>query len=418
MLGGVLSARLLLPQGKGELTAVMLWPSVLASVGSLGVIDAATYFTADRGENSLQVWASTITLTAGLSAILMVLGYFVIPVALSGYGAAAVRTGRIYVAFIPAYLVTLALMSMLLGKLRFVEYNALRVFVNVSAVAGMVALALIGRASVFTFAMSFLGAHVLTGVGAWWIVSHRGWLGSRPDIQTIRRLVSYGLRSHTGAVASLLNLRLDQMLLSIFLEPSVLGLYVVAVTVSAVTALAATTVGLVAFPSIANAATTQAKSEALGRYLRLTAVLTVMAAAALFSLAPWILGFFFGKAFVGATSTARILIVAAIPMGCNIVMAAGLKGFNRPLTASVAEVLSLGVTAVALAILLPRYEAVGAAWASLLAYLATCVFMMWAIRRHLRMTPLEIFRPRHDDWKRVVALLAMAFRRTGFDAHR
>jgi hypothetical protein len=43
MFGGILSARLLLPQGKGELTAIMLWPSLLAALGSLGIVDAMTY---------------------------------------------------------------------------------------------------------------------------------------------------------------------------------------------------------------------------------------------------------------------------------------------------------------------------------------------------------------------------------------
>jgi O-antigen/teichoic acid export membrane protein len=416
MLGGLLSARVLLPQGRGELAAVMLWPAVLATVGSLGVIDAATYFTADRGEDRSKVWTSTLALTAGLSGLLMAIGYFVVPLALSGYGSAVIHTSRVYLAFIPSYLVTLALMSMLLGQLRFVDYNALRVFINVAAVAGMVACFLTGHASVFSFAMSFLGAHVLTGIAAFSMVSRHGWFGSLPDALMARRLVAYGLRSHAGTVATLLNLRLDQMLLSVFLRPSILGLYVVAVTISAVTALAATTIALVAFPSIAKMETLEAKSGALGRYLRWTAILTGLVAAALYALAPWVVHFFFGTAFVPATPAARILIVAAFPMACNSVLAAGLKGLNRPLTASLAEILSLSVTAVALAILLPRYEILGAAWASLLAYTASCVFMTWSVRRHLGTTLTQLFRPTQEDWHRVLAGLAYA--RTGFHANR
>jgi O-antigen/teichoic acid export membrane protein len=416
MVGGLLSARVLLPYGKGELTAVMLWPAVLATVGSLGVIEAATYFTAARGENPSKVWTSTLALIGGLSVLLVALGYFVLPLVLSGYGQGVVRTSRIYLLFIPSYLVTVALMSMLLGRLRFTEYNALRVLVNVIAVAGMVTFYLAGRASVLTFAMSFLSAQMLTGIAAFWIVSRHEWLASMPDLAMVRRLLGYGLRSHAGSVASLLNLRLDQMLLSVFLRPSVLGLYVVAVTISAVTALAANTIALVAFPSIANMETVPDKSKAFGHFMRLTAALTAVIALGLYSLAPWIVRFFFGHEFVQATSAARVLIIAGIPMACNAVLVAGLRGFNRPMTASFAEILSLAVTAAALAVLLPRYEILGAAWASLLAYTATCGFMMWSVRRHLGMSLTQLFRPTHDDWNRVMADFAYA--RTGFNANR
>jgi O-antigen/teichoic acid export membrane protein len=173
---------------------------------------------------------------------------------------------------------------------------------------------------------------------------------------------------------------------------------------------------MVAFPSIANLETLQAKARAFGRYVRLTAILTAMTAAGLYWLAPWIVRFFFGEAFTPATSAARVLIVAGIPMACNTVLGAGLKGFNRPLTASAAEIISLVVTAVALAVLLPRYEILGAAWASLLAYSASCAFMLWSVRRHLGMTLMQLFRPTEDDWHRVLAGLDYA--RTGFNANR
>jgi hypothetical protein len=43
---GVLLARLLGPHDRGEFAAVILWPSILAAVGSLGVPDATTFYTA------------------------------------------------------------------------------------------------------------------------------------------------------------------------------------------------------------------------------------------------------------------------------------------------------------------------------------------------------------------------------------
>jgi O-antigen/teichoic acid export membrane protein len=409
MMAGILSARLLLPQGKGELTAVMLWPSILASIGSLGVIEAATYFTADAPDQSPRIWATTLALVAGLSLVLVAIGYFLIPEVLAGYGVHVVAIARWYLAFIPLSFVTLSLMGFLLGRLHFIQYNVLRVLGHTTTVVLMVALYAVGRVSVYTFAVASLVSGAITAVVAGAMVFQRQtWMAWTPDVGMLQRLLRYGIRSHAGTVASVLNLRLDQMLMSVFLDPSTLGLYVVAVTVSAAGALGANTIGLVAFPSIANARTADARRQALARYSRLTLLLSVLAAVVLFWQAPRIVRLFFGRDFVQAVSMARVLIVATVPLGCNVILAAGLKAFNRPAIASYAEVVSLAVTAIALGVLLPAYKGLGAAWASLAAYSATSAFLLWRFNRELRMSPADLYWRGRDAWTYILAPLAAA----------
>ena len=43
MIQGMVSARWLLPLGKGELTTIMLWPSIFVSFGILGIQDAVAF---------------------------------------------------------------------------------------------------------------------------------------------------------------------------------------------------------------------------------------------------------------------------------------------------------------------------------------------------------------------------------------
>ena len=37
---GLIAARILLPEGRGELAALMLWPGLIAELGNLGLSDA------------------------------------------------------------------------------------------------------------------------------------------------------------------------------------------------------------------------------------------------------------------------------------------------------------------------------------------------------------------------------------------
>lgn len=414
MVGGIISARLLLPQGKGELTAIILWPSMLASIGNLGIIDAVAFHAASEADSRVnKLFASGMVLAFGLSGVLVGIGYLIVPWVLSGYSAEVVSTGRLYLWFIPLNLITLCQIALLLGKMRLTQYNLLRSFVHVATVAGMIGLYLIGWVSVRRFAIASLAANLaILGLAARYLVSF-GWFGWLPDVDLIKKLLAYGLRTHLGSIASLFNLRLDQMLISVFLPPSVLGFYVVAVTVAAGSSLAAVTIALVVFPHLANLNSDQLRREALGRYMRLSLCLSLIATVLLLLMTPWIIRVFFGTAFIPATDPARILILASIPLGCNALLAAAFKAFNKPLVSSQAEVLGLAVTAIFLIMLLAILQALGAALASLLSYSAVLLYMVWKAQGELDLPLRDLFFPGRDDLSYLKQLLSKLQRAFG-----
>jgi len=397
--GGIVSARLLLPAGKGELTAVLLWPALLVSIGSLGMPEAIAYFSAGRPTRSRDIVASGLLVECATSAVLMVAGYALLPVLLDHYGPQTVKTARLLLVYIPISLATTALMGAIQGNLLLVHYNVLRAFVQIATVLGMIVLALSNRLSVLTFALAALAANVATLALAFWIAYRRGWVGGRPHAKAVSELLRYGLRSHVGSIASILNVRLDQMLMSAFLVASTLGVYVVAVTTASLVTLGPVALGLVAFPRISSAGAADAQVALWGRYVRAGAVLAFVAAAVMWYLAPTVIELCFGRAYASAAPVARVLIVAAVPLGVNMVLSAGFRAINRPLVASVAEIVSLGGTAVFLWMLLRPYGAMGAAWASLLAYSVSTMFMLSRTRGSAGALPASLFRPSQEDWK-------------------
>jgi O-antigen/teichoic acid export membrane protein len=231
----------------------------------------------------------------------------------------------------------------------------------------------------------------------------------QPDLPAAASLLNYGLQSHLGAVASLLNLRLDQMLMSVLLAPAVLGFYAVAVTLSAGVQLGGNTLAQLALPYLAAQADPQSRARMFGKFVRAAGVLSVGGAAALYALTPALLRILFGEAYLPATGPARILILATIPLGCSLVLAAGFKAFGRPLVTSVAEVVSLGVSVVVLGFLLPRYQATGAALASLLAYSCTFLYLLLSLPRSLQVPVAAVLRPTADDARDVAAQARRAF---------
>src|SRR5437762_2512064 len=61
-IGGVVSARWLLPAGKGELTAVILWPTVLVAISGLGLTEAVTYYSARNRARSAEFLSTALVL--------------------------------------------------------------------------------------------------------------------------------------------------------------------------------------------------------------------------------------------------------------------------------------------------------------------------------------------------------------------
>lgn len=398
MLSGILSARVLLPQGKGELTTVLLWPTLIAALGNLGIHDALAFCTANDPNNLKKIAASGLLLALLLSLGLMALGYVALPIILSDHSMMVITSSAFFLWYIPLALITAALTGPMLGQLQLAPYNALRTLVHVLNLTGIVALILVSQVSVFGFtAVALISGFIPLVLSAGWAV-RKGWLGALPEFDTIKQIISYGLRTHIGSVAGMMNLRLDQLLLSVFLPPSVLGFYVVAVSIGTVGGLGAITVALVAFPYLSRISSFALKREALGRLMRLSLVISLISTGALYLSLNWTINLFFGAEFAESAGPAQLLIFASIPFGCNVVLTAGFKAFGRPATASTAEVVGLGITALSLVILLPPYQALGAAVASLLSYSATFAYLAWQAHRQLQLSLAQLFLPSPGDW--------------------
>src|SRR6266851_3508043 len=65
---GVLAARLLGPQGRGELVAIQTWPTLIGTLALLGTGESLVYYTAQEPELAGSCLSSAITLSLLSSA--------------------------------------------------------------------------------------------------------------------------------------------------------------------------------------------------------------------------------------------------------------------------------------------------------------------------------------------------------------
>jgi O-antigen/teichoic acid export membrane protein len=397
---GVISARALGPSMKGVLAAAILWPAVLAAVGSLGILEAVSFFSARRHATQAVI-GTGVAMLAALSIALVAVGYPLLGRVLSEHGPEAVALARRALLCIPLNLLGAAGAAVVLGKGRVGWFNTIRCTQPLVLCGGAAALVITGHGSVGAFvnvAIIATAAGSTLAIVLCAAVAGHGWTA---DVATARLMLAYGFRSHFGQIASMMNLQLDQVLMSTLLESRALGIYAVAVSIAGGVALTSGALAISSFSQLAAEADERARLACFARVSKAALAVALAGAAALWVLAPHVVLLCFGAAYTEAVPLTRLLLIAAVPLALNSVLSSGFKALNKAIVPSQAQLVGLLATGALLPVLLPRLGAAGAAATSIIAYSLTCVYLLVAVRRHYGLTPRALLWPHADDWHRL-----------------
>ena len=390
---GVLLARILGPADRGELAAVILWPTLLTVIGSIGLAQSATYHAA-RATRVGVVVGSTLSIVAVDSLVLVAIGWAIFPLVLGGHDSQVVHNGQLFLtAFVPLNLLAISMMSILNGSHRFAWFQSLRLVLIGVTVVGIGLLAATGRMTVASASGAYVGAYLVTAVLALGVTVRLADGEIAFSRQAVRSLLGFGAKGALSQSMWSLNERADQLVISIFFSATSLGLYVVAVTLTSLTTLIGFSFAVVALPLIARLDVAAERRRIARLIVSATFVCATLVSLPIFLLEPTLIRFFFGEAFVDAAGVGRVLLVAGVVFGLNRVLEAVLQAVGRPLESSIGEGVALVVTAAGLAALLPALGIMGAGITSLLAYSASSAFMVRRAARALDMPALSLLKP-------------------------
>jgi O-antigen/teichoic acid export membrane protein len=203
----------------------------------------------------------------------------------------------------------------------------------------------------------------------------------RPRRDDFRSLLLFGVPTAGNTIPQLLNLRLDQFLISATRSSSQLGLYAAAVNWCIGITLVMDACGFVLFPSLAAIDDPQERVERFAQSARLGLALAATLAATTAVLTPILFTALFGDGFRAGIRVALVLCAANGALGYARVLGEGVRGLGAPTIALVAEVAGLVVMTLALGALLPPFGIIGAALGSLVGYSAIAIFIIVQLHR-------------------------------------
>jgi O-antigen/teichoic acid export membrane protein len=365
LLTGMLAARLLGAEGRGELAAAQAWPLFLANLGSFGLTDAIAYFGARSSQRARAVLATGLLLTVPFVLAALVAGAWLLPRLLDDQGKDVLQVAMLSLALVPLLILSTAPSQALRGVGRYRSWNVLRLVAPLTWLTALLALHSTGHATVPRLAMAFIGATALaalvTHLHAWWTLEGP----AAPEGTLVRPMLTYSAPTMAATIPRWLNLRLDQLIMIALLDARAIGLYVVAVAWSSAAHPLAEVVAHNAVPALAGTKDTWQRARLVYRTGAIAAIGTSIV---LLAATPLLLPVIFGAEFRAATPVALVMVFAGAVEAINAVGAECLRGMGRPRAVLAAECVGLAVTIVALPLLVLMTGIIGAAFASLLSY--------------------------------------------------
>lgn len=392
---GIITARALGPEGRGEQAAMILWSGFLAGVMTLGIPSALIYNFRHYPKEKSEFFAAALLVGTVMGVFASLVGIVFTPRWLSQYSAETTYVAQWLMLTAPLTLLQLVVAAALEANGEFATSNLLRCLLPLTTLIALVVLALASALTPFTAAL----AYALTGLPVFFWVLTRLWRLLHPQWWGIgtacKRLINYGLRSYGIDLVSTLSWYVDQVLVIGLLTPASMGLYVIALSLSRMLYVFQISVVTVLFPKTAALPTTEVVALT-GRAVRVSTAFTLLASVAVLILGPVLLRLFYGSEYMGATAVLRILVIQVVLSGATMVLAQAFMALGRPGTVTILQGIGLGLSVPLMLWLIPIYGLVGAGLALLISSVVRLLLVLVGYPTLLEVLPPALLISRED----------------------
>jgi len=381
---GIITARALMPSGRGQLAAMTLWSLFLASLTTFGIPSSIIYFLRSHPERRGDLIASGLTMSAILGAVAGLVGVVFMPHWLHQYPAWVVRDAQWLMVITPICSLTIVGRSILEAHGQFTSSNFSQMLNPFVVLIALVTLLLTHHLSVFTAALAYCAAIIPVAVLLVRRVLPYVDTKARITKSGSRMLLNYGIRSCGIDILGTLSTQVDQVLVVSMLSPASMGLYVVMLSLSRMANVFQNSVTAILFPK-ATGESTERILQLTGRAARVSLTITASATFMIGLIGPFLLRVFYGKDYTSAIMCLRILLVEVTISGLVFILAQAFMALNHPGTVSVLQGIGLVLSVPFMLLLIPRFGITGAALALLLSTTARLAFICIGFPKYLKL---------------------------------
>jgi len=365
------------PTGQGIYKMSILLPSILITIGNLGLGQAGTYYISTKILDQNKIIGNNLLISNYFGAILLLIGCLIT----TFWGEnifPGINKTYLYITLcsIPFFLTEGILGGIFLGLKKIEFYNLalllnsfyffLIIFFGLIIFNQNVLFLIIGYSISSIFSL-------LTIIYLTKVLSH---VIYKLEYRYLKTSIGYGFKVYLAGIANFLHYRVDILLINAYLNPEAVGLYSIATLLTEKLWIISQSIGEILFPRIASDNNRKNSVYFTFKILKVNILITTVGAIILsLFIKPIII--IFSASFIDSIVPFRILIIGAILMSCWRVLVHDLYGrkiLNMPIIISISTLI---INIFLNVILIPKYNIVGAAIATTVSYTLSCVFVLF-----------------------------------------
>ena len=318
-LTGIITARALRPEGRGELAAMILWPVFLAFALSMGIPSALTFQLRRNPEKQSQLMGAGLLLGLLSGAMAALVGMLFMQAWIPQYPPRVILFARIFLFSAPLSSLLVVGRAALESRGDFTASNKLLIWSPAMTLVWLLALLATHSMTPISAALAYVPVGIVPLSWMMW----RLWKLFHPTLtalrDSVRQLFAYGIRSYGIDLCGTMALYVDQALVVRLLEPGMMGTYVVALSLSRMLNAFHTSVVMVLFPKAVSCLPEEV-AEMTSRAMRMSTVLATVAGIGIVALGPQVLSLLYGREYRGANVVLRILVLEVVLSGATLVL--------------------------------------------------------------------------------------------------
>jgi len=383
---GIITARVLGPDGRGEQAAIALWPQFLAFSMTLGLPIALRYYLKRNPDEESEIFSASLVLGTILGIVAAIVGVIFLPQWLTQYSPEVIRFAQWFMVMSPMTMVMTIYTAALEADYDFTTANRAQYLSPLITLVVLAGLAISKTLTPFTAVI----AYAVPSLPIFFWLSRRIWQRFRPHLgglkKSYQRLIGYGIRAYGIDLIGTLSVQVDQALVVNLLPPDAMGKYVISLSLARMLNLFQHSIVTVLLPKTAARPISEVIAMT-GLAVRISTACTSLAAAFLFILGPILLNLLYGSEFIGAVPVFRILVVMTVIDGIVWILAQAFMALGRPGTVTLLQTAGLGLSVPFLLLLIPRFGLPGVGWALLGSTVVRLIFVFACYPLVLKVRP-------------------------------
>jgi O-antigen/teichoic acid export membrane protein len=396
MATGMITARMLGPEGRGVLAAIILWPQFLSFATTLGLHSALLFHVKKTPEDEGSLYYASLFLSGFTGLFAIIAGVLLIPYWVEAHTPTTVVIAQCLMLVAPFMHLYFLNTAFFRAREQFHLFNRMRYIIPLLTLFTLLLLSFMELLTPFTAGLAYFAPYVPVTL---WSVIHGTRLHPSPRLlglrSAIRRIVKYGMESYGIDLLGNMILYMDQIILVSLLAPGPLGLYVVAVSLSRMVNIFSSSIIMVLFPKVSGLTDEDAAHLSL-RVFKFSTAFALIGASIIMLIAPLVIRLLYGELFLESIPVFRLLLLEVVLGGAAMVLGQAFMAIGKPMILTISQGIGIILIIPLMYVLVPRYGITGAGFALLIPALIRLMYVIIAFQRKFHFGIRALFITKKD----------------------